>query len=387
MIYRGRVFDGTDIHENAEISIDQVSGTIEYLDDLRGSGGKRSSKDMTFLPGLIDTHIHFFGSPNRSISEWTLTPDIIIAVRSVYGARNLLQAGFTTVRTMGDKVSIGLSKAESDGILDGPRIISSGFSIAQTGGNDDPKFLPYNDSTKMSYSYYCDGPWDCRKAVRLNVRNGAESIKAYSSSSFVGGGDIRDELTVEELSAIADEAHKSHLRAASHAYGVSAIHNSLVSGFDSIEHGLGLNEEIGEEMVKNKAFYVPTISIYKSLRKDSNETRNAMIRNHIEKEVKLANDLGIRIAMGTDFLGTSDTPHGSNWLEINNLSEVIGNENAIMASTSIAAECLGLEGVGKINEGFRGDVIAVKGDPLKDVKRLNPENIVLVIKKGKKVKG
>ncbi|MGC8645672.1 MAG: metal-dependent hydrolase family protein [Thermoplasmata archaeon] len=381
MIYRGRVFDGSEIHEFAEFAIDESTGTIEYIEDTRKS--QEVSGDITFLPGLIDTHIHFFGREERSLFSWTMTPDAVLAVKAVYDAENLLKSGFTTVRTMGDKVSLGLSVAEKEGILRGPRMISSGYSIAQTGGDDDPKFLPYEDSRKRSYSYYCDGPWECRKAVRLNIRNGAESIKAYSSSSFVGGGRIRDELTVDELKAIADEAHRSKVKAASHAYGASAIQNSLDAGFDSIEHGLGLNEDLAAQMAKKGTFYVPTLSVYKSLRREANETRDAMIKRHIETEVKIAQDSGVKIAVGTDFLGTTDEPLGSNWLEILYLSEIIGVRSAIVSATSLAAECLGLGNVGVIGKGFRGDIIGVKGNPFLNIRQLSPESVVLVVKNGK----
>ncbi len=391
MKLRGKVFDGFKLIETAEIGINETTGLIEFIDEIDSVSGKLAEgatelPNVTFLPGLIDTHIHFFGTESHSLSDWVLTPDVSLTVKSVYDSQKLLLAGFTTVRTMGDKVSLGLSKAEKDGILLGPRIISSGFSLAETGGNDDPKFLSYEDSKRMSYSYYCDGPWECRKAVRLNIRNGAESIKAYSSRSFVGGGKIKDEFTIEELSAISDEAHRASMKAASHAYGETAILNSVEADFDSIEHGLGLTNELAEDMKKKGTFYVPTLSVYKRARKNANETRDAMIRRHIEKEVKIAHESRLKIAVGTDFLGTFDEPHGTNSKEIIYLSEIIGVENALKAATSSAAECLGLESTGSIRKGFRGDIIAVKGDPFKDVSVLSPENVVLVIKNGKTVK-
>lgn len=391
MIYRGRVFDGFELHDNAEFEIDQKIGKIKYIEDTNQAANKRdynksNVSDVTFLPGLIDTHIHFFGTESHSLSDWVLTSDVVLAVKSVYDAQKLLLSGFTAVRTMGDKVSLGLSKAEKDGSLVGPRIISSGCSIAETGGDDDPKFLSYENSKEMSYSYYCDGPWECRKAVRMNLRNGAESIKAYSSKSFVGGGMIKDEFTVEELSAITNEAHRAHLKAASHAYGESAILNSLESSFDSIEHGLGLTEESAEEMKKKQTFYVPTLSVYKIARKDVNTARDEMIKKHIEKEVKFANDAGVEIATGTDFVGTFDEPHGTNWKEILYLSEIIGNKAAMRAATSSAAACIGLTDVGAVKKGFRADIIAVKGNPLENLMALNPDNVLLVIKGGQVMK-
>ena len=140
MTYRGRVFDGFELHDNAEFEIDQKLGKIKYIEDTNQAANKRdynkfNVSDVTFLPGLIDTHIHFFGTESHSLGDWVLTSDVVLAVKSVYDAQKLLLSGFTAVRTMGDKVSLGLSKAEKDGSLVGPRIISSGCSIAESGGD------------------------------------------------------------------------------------------------------------------------------------------------------------------------------------------------------------------------------------------------------------
>ena len=388
MIYKGRVFDGLEYHEMSELSFNPETGKIDYLEDLKKSPPKKQNKDtkfadLTFLPGLIDTHIHFFGTESSSLIDWVLTSDVMLTIRSVNDAQKLLQSGFTTVRALGDKVSLDMSKAEKAGILIGPRIISAGFSLAETGGNDDPKFLSVENSRAFSYSYYCDGPWECRRAVRTNLRNGAEVIKVYSSRSFVGGGRIKDEFTVEELSAIADEAHRAFVKAASHAYGASAIKNSIDSGFDSIEHGLGLTEELAETMKKKNIFYVPTLSTYKKVRETVNTYRDQMIKNHIEREVKIAFDSKVKIAAGTDCIGSSKDPHGENYHEIVYLSKVIGNKEALIAATSRAAECLGLDNVGQIKKDYLADIIAVKGNPLNNTEALNPENIVLVIKRGR----
>lgn len=381
-IIRGRAFDGERAIESAEVAINEESGLIEYVEEVR----QRPQGDITVLPGLIDTHIHFFGTESPQLIDWVMSPDALLAIKSTYDAEALLDAGFTTVRTMGDKVSLAMSRAEKMGVLRGPRIISSGYSIAATGGDDDPKFLSYELAKQLSYSYYCDGPWECRRAVRLNVRAGAESIKAYASSSFVGGGRIRNELTLEELKAIAEEAHTAHLKAAAHAYGSSAVQNVIDAGFDSVEHGLGLTEDQAEQLRKKGIFYVPTLAAYKASERSLDSERAEIIRRHFEKEVSLAFNAGAKIAVGTDYLGTSNKPHGMNYLEVVYLAEIIGAENALRAATSLAAECLGLESIGRLAPGKQADVIAVKGDPLKDTRALGRENVVLVIKKGRTMK-
>ncbi len=381
MKYIGRFFDGKELHENAEIEINDSTGTIEYFEDTKNSDPRY--QDITFLPGLIDVHIHFFGTARNSLLDWVTTSDVLLTIRSINDANNLLLSGFTTVRTLGDKVSLDMSKAEKLGMIKSPRIISAGYSLAITGGNDDPKFFSQEIAKNVSYSYYCDGPWECKKAVRMNLRNGAEVIKAYASTSFVGGGSIRDELTVEELKAIADESHKALVRAAAHAYGASAIENTIEAGFDTVEHGLGLTEDLADLMAKKGIFYVPTLSAYKIHREDTNPIRDAMIKQHFEKEVKLAQESDVKIATGTDFVGSDLEPHGKNYLEILYLSEIIGSEEALKSATSIAAECLGRNDIGVLEKGRKADIIAVKGNPLKDVSLLRPDNIVLVLKNGK----
>lgn len=391
MIFRGRTFDGTRLMENAEFKVSDETGLIEYLEESRSSaevanGKEIQNKEVTFLPGLIDTHIHFFGTGNHSLNDWVLTDKVIVTIRSVEDSRNLLNAGYTTVRTMGDKVSIAMSKAERMNLLFGPRIMSAGFSLAETGGNDDPRNFELDFAQKISYSYYCDSPWECRRAVRMNLRDGAESIKAYSSTSFAGGGKVKNQLTLEELSAIADESHKGLVTAASHAYGESAINNSVLAGFNSIEHGLGMTERLAEEMKKRGTFYVPTMSTYVGSENSGNATRNEMIKKHLDKEVKLAMDTGVKIAAGTDFVGSSDDPHGMNYKEISFISSVTGPEIALRSGTSMAADCIGLGNVGRISRDHIADIIAVKGNPMTNIESLNPKNVVFVMKGGRVVK-
>jgi imidazolonepropionase-like amidohydrolase len=226
---------------------------------------------------------------------------------------------------MGDKVSLELSRAEKLGIIESPRIISSGYSIAETGGNDDPKMFPLDFAEKISYSYYADGAWECIKAVRKNIRAGAESIKAYASSSFVGGGSVRNELSVEELRSISGEAKKYGVPSAAHAYGAFAIENVIESGFASVEHGLGLNEDLAERMASTGIFYTPTMSVYKAQRGNSSAYRDSYIKRHLEKEVTIADSAGVKIVAGTDFVGSTEERHGNNYLEAVYLSQVIGN--------------------------------------------------------------
>ena len=392
--FRGRLFDGERLIESAEIVVDKDSGRFLSVEESKNKsemvdGKEPKTQGITFLPGLIDAHIHFMGTGTHSITDWYLTSDVIITINSVNDARNLLMAGFTAVRTLGDKVSADMSKAEKMGILLAPRIISAHYSLAITGGDDDMKQLnselPVDCAQRLSYSYFCDGPWECRKAVRLNLRKGAEVIKIYSSSSFVGGGKIRDEFTVEEIKAIAEEAHRVGLKVASHAYGESAILNSAEGGADTIEHGLGLTESSAEVLSKKKLYYVPTLAAY-AIRRGEDKYRDEWIERHFNKEVKIAFDAGVKIVAGTDYVGESKAPHGQNYKEIVYLSQIIGSIEALKAATSNAAEALGFSDRGRVKSGYIADLIAVKGNPLENPELLNPDNVLFVMKNGKIIK-
>ena len=381
MRYSGRIFDGEHFHEKAEMEVNESTGEIEYLEETKNSD--KNYDGLTFLPGLIDVHTHFFGTPTRSLMDWVLTSDVLLTLRSYQDSQKLLNGGFTTIRTLGDKVSLDMGKAEKIGMIRSPRIISAGFSLAETGGDDDPKMFTPEVARQLSYSYYCDGPWECRKAVRMNLRKGAEVIKAYASRSFVGGGLIKEEFTVEELSAIADEAHRAHIKATAHAYGKDAITNTIDANFDSVEHGLELTEDHVNKMVHKGMFYVPTMSVYKVKRADVNHYRDAMIKTHLEKDIQLAYSSGVKIAAGTDYVGSDDEPHGQNYLEAVYISEVVGPLDALKSITSVAADCVGRSDIGRLMKGKKADFIAVRGDPMQDVSLLRPENVVLVVKNGK----
>ncbi|BBG25007.1 amidohydrolase family protein [Sulfuracidifex tepidarius] len=174
---KGRIFNGEGITENGVVFIE--GGRISKVGKDLDTSGFNTIEGGFITPGLIDAHVHFFGTVNDNVLEWNITPEGLSAARSASDMIRLLSAGFTTVRDLGSKSAIYLSRAEREGTLIGPRIIASGYSVAETGGNDDPKDLPLDVAQRLSYSFYCDSPWECRKAVRMSIRQGAEVIKGY----------------------------------------------------------------------------------------------------------------------------------------------------------------------------------------------------------------
>ena len=404
LVLKGSIFDGTDYYENGVVVIDQDSGLITDIgpegsvDSPSGAkilGGGQTT--MTILPGLIDAHVHFFGSKVDDLITWVTTPEPLVVLRSVAHLQSLLSAGFTTVRELGSKGGAYLSRAVREGVVQGPRVLSCARSLGQSGGDDDPINLPLDIARELSYSYFCDGPWECRKAVRKVVRDGADLVKVYAATGTTPESyaaelyTLKKQFTVEELRAIVDEAHKIGLKVAGHAIGEDSMSNVVEAGVDSIEHGLGLTPEIAELIKKKNISYVPTLSVFLTSpdlvtfinNKDLPDKLH--VRRHFTTDLELAKEHGLRVVAGSDFGGTEAHPHGQNYQEIVGLAKYLGNKQALISATSDAADCLGLTKVGRLKKGFEADIVLVRGNPLTDIEALAPTNIASVLKNGKVV--
>jgi imidazolonepropionase-like amidohydrolase len=385
LILKGPVFNGTELCADSVVVADASSGKITNvgrigeIDEPRGAQ-VITVNDGTILPGLIDAHLHFFGTQKHALMDWNVVPETLVALRSVADMGRLLRAGFTAVRDLGSKAGTYLSQAEREGMILGPRIISAAKSLSQTGGDDDPTLLPLQVAQELSYSYYCDGPWECRKAVRKVLRDGAEVVKVYASGSFAQGGKVRPQFTVEELRAIVDEAHSAGLRVAAHAYGEGAMRNVVEAEVDSIEHGIGLTPEIAKAIKNKGIFYVPTLSIYLSPNPNRSKESAALVERHCTQDIRLAKEFGLKIVAGSDYTGDT-LRHGENYREIVSLAGVIGKREALVAATATAAECLGIES-GRIEKGYDADIVVVRGNPLDDIEALSPKNILQVVRRG-----
>ena len=386
IILKGPIFNGVELCPDCAIVADAISGKITDVDrigqiDEPKDAKEIAVKDGTILPGLIDAHLHFFGAQKHGLMVWNVIPETLVALRGVSDMERLLRAGFTSVRDLGSKAGTYLSRAEREGTIPGPRIISAAKSLAQTGGNDDPTLLPLRIAQELSYSYYCDGPWECRKAVRKVIRDAAEVVKVYASGSFAQGGKVRSQFTVEELEAIVDEAHSAGLRVAAHAYGEAAMRNVVEAGVDSIEHGIGLTPEVAKDIKDKGIFYVPTLSIYLTPNPNRSKEGAALVERHCTEDMRIAKEYGLKIVVGSDYTGDT-LRHGENYREIAALAGVFGNKEALIAGTVSAAECLDIK-AGRIEKGYEADLAIVRGNPLDDIEALSPKNIVKVVRRGK----
>jgi imidazolonepropionase-like amidohydrolase len=350
--------------------------------------------DRFVLPGLIDSHVHL--DSDRAGVEGTLaavTDNVALtAHEAAWNARKTLQAGFTTVRNLGssDGITLGLRDAISRGWAIGPRIVDAGTSLSATTGHMDQTLgmrEEFHDVLRHSGST-CDGPDDCRRAVRRQIARGADVIKIATTggvNSRIGLG-LGAQMFEDEARAIVETAHLYGKRVAVHAHGADGINLALRVGADSIEHGTLIDDESLRLFRQTNAYYVPTLSTvngYLERLRTNPGAYTGEVREKIEWRIAITGQAlrravpaGVRIAFGTD-AGVS--LHGRNAdefpLMVQNGMTPMG---AIQAATVNAADLLGLSAeIGTIEPGKSADIVAVRGDPLSDVGVLRQMNFVM----------
>lgn len=349
-------------------------------------------RDKTVLPGLIDSHVHL--SSDRAGQEGLLAGFTesreLGAYEALWNARKTLLAGFTTVRNLGDDgATLALREAIARGWADGPRIIDAGRSISTTSGHMDRRLGVVEDlHPAMNIENLCDGLDECRKAVRNQVARGADVIKIATTggvNSRIGAG-LGKQMFDDEAKAIVETARLYGKKVAVHAHGADGITLALKMGADSVEHGTLMDDEAIALFKKTGAYYVPTLSTVNGylerIAKDPNAYPPA-VRAKIDwrisitgKALEKAVPAGVKIAFGTD-AGVSK--HGRNADEFELLvKHGMTPMQAIVAATVNAAGLLGLaKEVGSIEPGKSADIIAVSGDPLKDVRVLKSVGFVM----------
>ena len=387
LTFRGMAFDGKNFHKSAVVQVDTDKGVIRGFGE-RGEleepkGVKRLElPNATILPGLIDAHVHFYSAKGEGVTAWASVPDTLAVLRGAGDLKRLLRSGFTAVRELGTKGGPHLAQAVAEGSIEGPEVVSCSRALAQTGEDDDPPAFPLELAQQLaSYTIFCDGPWECRKAVRRVARDGGKVVKFYASGAFSRGGRIKPNFTPEEIGAIVDEAARLDLKVAAHAYGEEPLQSVVDAGVDSIEHGLGLTSKIAGAAAKKGIYYVPTLITYSN---PAYENRyNEMVKRHLSEDMVVAKEHGMKVVMGSDIVGDDARPHGRNYEEIVAEARFLGNREALIAATSRAADCLGLENSGLLKKGFRADAVIVRGNPIEDIEALAPENVLYVIRSGK----
>ena len=354
---------------------------------------------QTVLPGLIDSHTHIFlqgedpaqGGYDANILK---APLALRAARATVSARRALEQGFTTLRDVETEGAgygdVGIKQAIDGSYIPGPRLFVVTRAISTTGGYMLEGYAPELDMPKGAQ--IVDGPVEARKAAREQLDHGADWIKVYMTHrSWVGkNGELASQptLTLEELRAIVDEAHGWGKKVACHAYGGIGLHRALDGGCDSIEHGLDLDDAAISQMLKQGTWYVPTLSVYYSdwgPADTPDGKRDRLRASAHEISFKKALKAGVKIVFGTDMGGIPWTEPIAQ--EFTRMVEFgMQPMDAIQSATSRAGVMLDMEGkVGVVAPGAFADIIAVPGDPLRDIKVLG--NVQFVMKDGQLFKG
>jgi len=360
-------------------------------DTIDGSG-------LTILPGLIDCHVHLTSlGEGLDFARELTTPPTLELMRAVRAARKTLEAGFTAVRDAAGAPA-GIRMAIDAGYFAGPRMFVTVSALSQTGGHTDAHFMcgadldiPLPDRPYM----VVDGVEAMRLRVREVIRAGADWIKLCTSGGVLSPGDQphHSALTLEEIRAAVDEATTQGRKVMAHAQANAGIKNALKGGVATIEHGIWLDGDAIEMMLDGGNALIPTLVAPQWVIRHAEAGKmpayaavkaREVVNDHVAS-IRMAIEAGVKIAFGTD---TGVGPHGTNGEEFL-LMQQLGMEpvDCIRAATTVAAQTIGMKGVGTLEPGSWGDLIGVPGDPLADLTLLsNPDKIHLVVKGGEVIK-
>ena len=349
-------------------------------------------KDSFVLPGLIDSHVHMTSEngPNQRIERFTKTRSDLALDGSWYALKTL-KAGFTTVADLGspNEAIFALRDAIKAGRVPGPRIIAAGSPISVHGGHGDPgNGMPEDLVHVYRPTSVCSGADDCRRAVREQVRAGADVIKITATGGVLSptAAGLAQQFSNEELKAIVEAAHSMGRKVTAHAHGADGINAFLRAGGDSIEHGTYVDAESIKLFKAGGAWLVPTLMAGDFVVREANRPNTYLLPAQRDKALiagplmldmtRRAYQGGVKIAFGTD---TGVSAHGDNAGEFALMVKAgFSPIDAIRSATVWAAEHLGLSAlVGVLKPGMQADLIAVKGDPTADVTALTKVTFVM----------
>jgi imidazolonepropionase-like amidohydrolase len=350
----------------------------------------------TLVPGLIDMHVHLDNPAEIGGYRGLEFTDSFFTAFAVGAARDMLEAGFTTVRNLGsgDRSDVGVKQAIDNGFAIGPRIVPAGYSIGATGGHCDSTFLP--PSLEKKEEGVADGPEDLRYEVRRQRKYGAEVIKVCATGGVFSRNTEpgQPQLSEIELRAIVEEANQWGLKVAAHAHGAEGIKRSVRAGIDTIEHAsLADAEGIRLCAARARPCYF-SMDIYNTDYTQAEGKKNGVLEDNLRKDREIAqiqrdnfraaNKAGVKMVFATD---AGIMPHGTAARQFATMVTYgMTPLQAIRSATLNAAEALGKPGdVGSLEVGRFGDMVAVTGDPLADVRVL--ERPDAVIKGGRLVRG
>ena len=351
-------------------------------------------KQSYVLPGFMDMHVHLAQEYVPKAERRSKIEPEYRALFAANAASKTLMAGFTSVRNLGDggMETISLRDAIKEGLVIGPRIFTSGKTIATTGGHGDPT----NGMPKDNYSPpspeegVIDSPEDAKKAVRQRYKDGADGIKITATGGVlsVAKSGENPQFTDEELNSIVATANDYGLWTAAHAHGKEGMKRAVIAGINSIEHGTYMDQEVMDLMKSKGTYYVPTImagdwvaekakipNFFPALVKPKAEKIGPQIQSTFAKAYKA----GVKIAFGTD---SGVSAHGDNWQEFILMTNAgMTNQDALKSATIETAKLLMIEDkLGQIKPGMLADIIAVQQNPIEDISTV--KNVIFVMKDG-----
>lgn len=386
---------GSDPIEDATVVVED--GLIK--DITTGAVGADDAVDCagkTLMPGLIDAHVHVCSLDVEIGRQARENTQSLLAFRIGAIIRQTLDQGYTTIRDAGG-ADWGMKAAVDRGIIPGPRMFVSGHPLSQTGGHADSRSraedgVECNCGGRIGMGgIIADGPDEVRRAVREQLRRGADAIKVMASGGVASPTDRLESVqyTPAELSAAVVEATAAGTYVLAHAYMPASIRNAVEAGVRSIEHGNFLDEPTAKLMAGRGTFLVPTFVAYEKLYEEGREhgfTKDKLAKLDVVLGAGLdglrhAREAGVRIGSGSDLLGPL-ARHKTRELAIK--AKVLGAHDTLVATTRTNAELLGIaDEVGTIEPGKRADLLVVDGDPLTDIAVLqDPANLLAIVKAG-----
>ncbi len=405
ILHCGYLIDGKNKKIEKEVSV-IIEGTkiqsVEkgYVEPKDDQTTVIDLKNQYVLPGFIDMHVHIEHEYNKlSYTERFTLNEADKAFNAVGNAEKTLMAGFTTIRDLGGTgVNTALGKTIKKGTIIGPRIYSVGKALAITGGHADPTngygkhLLCHMPGPEAGV---CDGIDECMKAVRQQVKNGADWIKITATAGVLSVAKDGDgpQFTEEEIKAIVQTGKDRGVRVAAHAHGVEGMQRAIRAGVATIEHGSYMDEETMQLMKQYDTFYVPTITAGRAVGDSAKiegyypdiiTPKALAIGPAIQGTFGKAYKNGVNIAFGTD---AGVFPHGKNALEFEYMVEAgMPAMEAIISATSVNAMVLDAsDEIGAIEAGLFADIVACDENPVDNIKTL--QNIVFVMKNGVVYKG
>ena len=394
MIYikGGKIVDANGVRDDPAIIVDDNRitevGSCKTLAVPKGADIIDAS-GLVLMPGMIDSHVHLWGSAKGDQQTFNERFEVRLIRSAVKECQQLLDVGFTSVMDGGSQVGFSVRNAINEGVIPGPRVMASRKPISITGGHGDSPNLPLNwvkEGGPFGWGMeerIADGPDECMRAVREQIREGADFIKILTSGGGGGVGDphLIPEFSFNEIKVMVEEAHNWRRKIHAHCYNSEGIKRSVNAGVDAIIHANLADDESIQLMKMHNTIVVPTMSIFEAFK------TKGLYEGQYQK-VRRLYDSGITLAMGTDTYG-GPVAFGKNALELELYVEKVGLTplEAIKICTLNGSKAMGRDDLGVLEKGKVADLIALEKSPLDNIRCLqDANNTKLVVKEGRTFK-